>query len=166
MFIRDAFTRLTLDLAEVDATGVASGSTCLPDLRLKVRLRSAPQASRLLAFSVTTDGIWLSGSDCAAFLHTLADLDRTRRGSAEISGQTPEAFRLRVAAADSAGHIIVEGHVGGSFLGPPLNHVQTTVGYGIEVDPTVLPRLVADISTLLTLPNPSSARPPTASGVA
>ena len=154
MFIRDAFTQLSLVLAEVDATGVTSGCASMPDLRLKVRLRSSPPSSRLQTYSATTDRVWLSGRDCAPFLRALAELDRTRCGSAEISSQSPEAFRLRLASSDHAGHIIAEGHVGGSFLGPRLEYVQSTVGFGIEVDPTALPGLVAALGALLTLPDP------------
>ena len=156
MFIRDRFTRLTLVLEEVDATGVVCGAASLPDLRLTVRLRSCPQTSRLPAFSALSDRIWLSGSDCAPFLIALSELDRTRCGSAEIASQSPEHFRLRIAAADRAGHIIAEGHVGDSFLGVLLQHVQSTVGFSIELDPTYLPQLVAELRVLLTHPGPAS----------
>ena len=158
MFIRDAFTRLTLVLEEVDATGVTSGATSLPDLRLKARLRSSTQSSRLMAFSALTDRIWLSGPDCALFLNALSDLNRTRCGSAEIASQSPDSFRLRIAATDRAGHILAEGHVGGSFLGVRQQHIQSSVCYSIEIGPTYLPQLFAAFRALLALPDPLSVQ--------
>jgi hypothetical protein len=57
------------------------------------------------------DAVWVEADEWTGFLQALRELERTRRGAAELRSVVPEECVIRFRILDSAGHVGVEGHL-------------------------------------------------------
>jgi hypothetical protein len=56
--------------------------------------------------------LWICASDARAFCSALAALDQTLRGEALLVSMVPQELDLRIASADSLGHMLISGSTG------------------------------------------------------
>jgi len=93
--------------------------------------------------------IWIDANEQRAFLSALRDLERERRGEARIAAMSPEEFELSIRVVDLPGHVFVEGMIGRlqSFARRSERHA---IKFSFTLDPTRLPKLVFDATTLMT----------------
>ena len=104
---------------------------------------TTPAGSRwplCLALSVETVGfrggdlVWVEADDWTRFLAAFRELERTRRGSAELRSVMPEDCVIRFRILDPAGHVGVEGHLvrrGAPTHGPRSARLE----FALEIDP-------------------------------
>jgi hypothetical protein len=94
---------------------------------------------------------WIEADQFAAFLVQLRELEGSRTGSATVEGMPPEQFLLRLWAVDGLGHMAVAGrlthHQFGGSRGPHLHAIE----FGFEFDPTLLPSVVSEFRSMMTL---------------
>jgi hypothetical protein len=91
---------------------------------------------------------WIGRPDWEGFIASLEALERTRTGSAAIEGLSPDDFRLELAAAGSAGHLVVRGHV----AQVRWNGLDRVLRFGFEMDGGLLPQLVRDARAFAPYP--------------
>jgi len=86
-------------------------------------------------------GVVIAHSDWQAFMASLSDLEKNRRGEAILRSADFEELYLRVYAIDAAGHMAVAGHVERRDLpsNPRLTFDQ------LPFDPSLLPELVTEL---------------------
>ena len=102
---------------------------------------------------------WVAAPALTVFLAQLRELEETRQGEATIEGMSPEEFRLRIRSVDRRGHMAVGGLVTKRVHkgeGSPYRHA---VEFGFEVDPTLLPRMLAGFQAIAEGRNQPSAAP-------
>jgi hypothetical protein len=134
--IRDALTSITVALRE-------SGPVSTPaqgDLGINVSVDGQ-------AFSGHNDKVWIGRDDWAAFLQSLRELERTRRGEAHIKAMSPEEFQLAVLASGKSGRLVAEGWVGRDYTGR-AGTLRDRVSFSVELDPTSFAALVAEAASL------------------
>jgi hypothetical protein len=130
---------------------IASGSNCL-EITLRERLQVTGDvcfavAVRSAAFSGSNDEVWISRSAFEDFLAALRELDRKRRGKAELLAMSTTDFMLTVKAVDSAGHLSAEGWVGREYAGRN-DGMRHRVCFWLELDPSTLPALACQFEAL------------------
>jgi hypothetical protein len=104
-------------------------------------------AVRSAAFTGSNDEVWISRSDFEDFLTALHELDRKRRGEAELVAMSHTDFMLTVKAVDSAGHLSAEGWVGREYAGQK-DDMRHRVCFWLELDPSTLPALAHQFEAL------------------
>jgi hypothetical protein len=101
----------------------------------------------LLNVSVTVGGYcaedqcWVCAREWRVFLTELRQLERTRQGRADLSGASPEEFKLRIASTDRAGHMAVSGLVGWRRPDEFLQRLE----FGFAFDPGMLAALIREL---------------------
>jgi hypothetical protein len=84
------------------------------------------------------------------FLHDLRVLERDRRGVARLTAMSPDEFEIAVQIVDSAGHAAVVGMIGRlAFAAAGHRYHRLVVNFEFGLDPTSLPRLVAEAMELV-----------------
>ncbi|BDG03535.1 hypothetical protein [Anaeromyxobacter oryzae] len=113
---------------------------------LKLRLDA-----QLHGFSARCE-VWVERQAVADFASALRNLEETRNGEALLQGEDPDDLELKVSALDRVGHMLLEFKVTRLTVvgdrGRPLS-VQLTGGF--ELDPGLLPDLVARVTRLTSL---------------
>lgn len=94
--------------------------------------------------------VWIARPDLEGWLGQLRKVSDERKGSAELRSMSPDDFLLVVRVADSAGHIVVEGHVARTFLGPRKNSRRSRIEFCIDFDPTRLSEFVKEFEAILS----------------
>src|SRR5262245_1048363 len=86
--------------------------------------------------------LWVCASCVRAFCSALAALDKTLRGEALLRSVSPRELDLRIASADSLGHMVISGSTGYHAL---LSHRSYwhAVQFGFEFEPQQLSIAVA-----------------------
>jgi hypothetical protein len=86
--------------------------------------------------------LWVCARDVRAFCRALAALDRTLTGEAVLVSASPHELDLRIARADSLGHMVISGSTGYYF---PSSHRSYwhAVHFGFEFEPQQLGVAVA-----------------------
>jgi hypothetical protein len=74
------------------------------DVLLSVHVEMGPYSG--------TDDSWVARSDWDAFVKQLRALEKSRQGTAVLSGAMPSNFSLTFSSADAAGHLSVTGILG------------------------------------------------------
>jgi len=84
-------------------------------------------------FSARDREAWVSAADWAQFDRELHALDQSRQGEARLVSQSPASLRLRLHAWDRAGHIAVEGHVGGYHsVAGRMHEIRLTFAFDLD----------------------------------
>jgi hypothetical protein len=90
-------------------------------------------------------GVIVARSDWEAFVASLTELEKSRRGEAILRGADPRELNLCIYAADRAGHMAIRGEIDRVDLESRAKFSFRGIGF----DPTSLPRLVAEMSQVL-----------------
>jgi hypothetical protein len=128
--------RVEIAIGEV----VPADSPAADDRRVKVNVTCR-------GFSAHDCEAWISAAAWARFGRELHALEASRRGEALLISQSPAGLRLRLHAWDHAGHIAVEGHVGGSHVVAGKMH-ETGLTFAFEVDAGLLAVIVRGFEAL------------------
>ena len=132
-------------LTVVEVQAAVPGATPGGDVRLQVRVRCQ-------SFAGAGDA-WISEENWTTFCQQLDALDRARQGDATLESISPGELRLRVQSIDRAGHMGIEGELTHYSYrpGPELHALHLRFGV-VEFDPTMLPRLLTELTdTVKTL---------------
>ncbi|WP_066506697.1 hypothetical protein [Rufibacter sp. DG15C] len=91
--------------------------------------------------------IWISLGDLENFISSLNELDKTRKGQAEIQGMSPGEFTLYFRAIDNLGHLAV----GINLLEEDriANDYSYDIKVEFQVDPTILPSVISDLRKII-----------------
>jgi hypothetical protein len=109
------------------------------ELRVTVQLRG---------FSAGCEA-WVEALAVADFATALEALDETRSGEALLQGEDPEDLELKVSSLDRVGHLLVEFKVARlGIVGDRGRPISTRLTGGFELDPGLLPGLVAGVRGL------------------
>lgn len=98
-------------------------------------------------FRGRNDSVWIARPAWERFLADLRELERARRGQSCLTSMSPADLELCIYAADRAGHIMVEGHVGDYLHGGQRTR-EARVPFVIALDPTRLPATLAGFVAL------------------
>jgi len=113
------------------------------DLRATARV-STP------GFSGVNERVWISADDFRRFVEALRVLERERRGEAELRGMSPDTLALSFRVRDGLGHVSASGWVGRTSHDRAHGRVAARVGFGFDIDPTELPRIVAELARFVS----------------
>ena len=128
---------------------ISTGEKAHPSVEVQVDLHVQGFAGR--------DAVWLDHDALKKFSALLDDLERTRKGRADLT-MYPD-FRLSISAMDGSGHLLVEFVlIRHSFVGDRRKRVDLSVSGGFELDPGTLPGVVAEFQDLGRVAR-SSSRP-------
>jgi hypothetical protein len=128
--------RVEIAISEV----MPADSPAPDDRRIKVTVRCH-------GFSAHDREAWISAAAWARFDRELHAVEASRRGEALLVSQSPADLRLRLYAWDHAGHIAIEGHVGGSRVVAGKMH-EIGLAFAFEVDAGLLAVIVRDFEAL------------------
>jgi hypothetical protein len=99
-------------------------------------------------FTGRNDTGWVFPDVFERFLADLRILQERLRGAAELESVNPAEFRLRVAAADRAGHMSLEGILGKVSYGAWGRLQENRIAFSFELDQTFLPGLLGEFEDL------------------
>lgn len=93
-----------------------------------------------------SDQVWVLRAAWSGFLAQFREMERTRRGAAELTGLMPGELRARFFVYDRAGHAAVEGHIART------RHVagearELRLVYHLEFDPGELATAVREFGS-------------------
>ena len=133
-----------VELTRVEVQAAVAGASAGGDVRVIARVRFGD-------FGGTVDA-WIARDTWSTFSEQLIALERTRQGKAMLESMSPGELRLCLRSLDRQGHMGVEGELTHNLYGaggrrPQLLQLQFDA---MEFDPTLLPRLIAEI---VSLPN-------------
>jgi hypothetical protein len=87
------------DFLEIEVVDRVSANLPTPnDVELSIEVASDKFRGHALA--------WVASVEMNQFIAQLRELERTRTGSAQLSGMSPTKFRLRICILDRQGHAI------------------------------------------------------------
>jgi hypothetical protein len=87
--------------------------------------------------------LWVDSKSVRHFCRSLVELEKTRRGSAELESISPGELKLKVSSLDRAGHMGIEGRTG--YLVQKGNFsAYHSVEFGFEFDPSQLLKAIRD----------------------
>lgn len=117
-----------------------------PSLALSIQIENK-------GFQGSKKGIWFRQSDLDRFILELEDVERQRRGEAilrtmsDMSDYAP--FHLKIFSTDNYGHFaIVTDLLQTDYIGSMAMLVANKVSVAFDIDPTMLPYLLADLKKL------------------
>ena len=118
------------------------GNAVSVKLRLDVRVHG---------FSARSES-WVEHADAADFALALKKLEATRMGEATLVGEDPEGLELKLSALDRVGHMMLEFKVSClTVVGDQGRPITLSLAGGFEIDPGLLPSLVAGFDRLISL---------------
>lgn len=91
-----------------------------------------------------TDQVWILKEQFDDFLEDLSELERERRGRAELEAASRDEFVMTIRSTDAAGHLAVEGHVGDRTPDGFILALQ----FGFALDPGLLAQVLRDARAL------------------
>jgi hypothetical protein len=142
MIIQDESSSVEISLREMGASGTPGAR----DLGIDVAA-SASVTRTGGPFSGRNATVWIGPDSWNGFLRDLRELERTRRGNAQLLAMSPAEFQLIVRATDRAGHVAVEGWVGRQYAGRSAA-AHDRVCFDIVIDPSTLARLIREFEVL------------------
>ena len=131
--------------------------------KLKLTLEDHSKRSRSFEVSVEVTARGFTGrhheihffeSHFEEFLSSLRELDRKRQGNARLEAMTPYEFWLEVLSVDKLGHIHLQGKLTQVSSVRP-ERLWNSLGFDIELDPSVFPRFVREFENFLRTKKPS-----------
>ena len=138
MILRDDSAELEITVHEVTpTTSMRPG-----DFRATVRVSTA-------GFSGTNEHVWIAADDFQRFVEAARALERDRRGQAQLGSMSPDDLALSIRVRDRAGHVTASGWVGRTWFAGTGGALAARVGFSLDIDPTHLPLLVAELESLL-----------------
>jgi hypothetical protein len=131
-----------IELKAVEVQTAVPGCTAGGDVRVVARMRLAAFAGAIET--------WIKRDAWATFRTQLEALERIRQGEAILESMSPGELRLRIRTLDRLGHMGVEGEFLHYFYGSGARQPQVVrLQWGaLEFDPTLLPRLVAELAVV------------------
>ncbi len=97
--------------------------------------------------------VWLATDAVAAFAEALNELERTRKGAAQLESMSPGALRLTLSSMDASGHLMLQFTLKRSVLvGDRPRTAHTELSGAFELEPRSLPELVAALRALAIKP--------------
>lgn len=121
--------QLVLEVAELGPPGTPADDDLLLNVSVVVG-----------SYSVA-DQCWVVDRDWHGFMVELCQLERTRRGHADLVGASPDEFKIRFANTDDVGHMSVSGTVGWHA---PDGFFQK-LEFGFPFDPGMLGAVVREL---------------------
>lgn len=119
------------DVLSIDAAEFPSGfhgSEIDPDVLLNVKVQ--------LRGYMAADQMWVEAGDWCEFVRQFTELERTRRGEAELLGGSPDELRLRFYVYSATGQAAVEGHL--ARRGPTEEHQHVRLEFAMRFYPDML----------------------------
>ncbi len=96
--------------------------------------------------------VWVEHLAVADFASALRRLEETRSGEALLQGEDPEDLELKVSSLDRVGHMLLEFRVTRlTAVGDQGRPISVQLAGGFELDPGLLPGLVAGVTRLTSL---------------
>jgi len=123
-----------LDVSELGPPGTPADE----DLLLNVTVTVGGYAA--------ADQVWILKDQFDGFLDDLSELERARRGRAELEAASRDEFVMTIRSTDAAGHLAVEGHVGDRTPDGFILALQ----FGFALDPGLLAQILQDFRALKT----------------
>jgi hypothetical protein len=94
-----------------------------------------------------SENVWIMPDEWKSFLRQLHTLEGLRQGTARLQGVTEKDLTLIVRSIDIAGHMAIEGRIGGRrYFGGHLSEVG--LEFGFEFDAGTLADLVKACNTI------------------
>jgi hypothetical protein len=126
---------------EMDAVDhVHSNPPACGDLKLSIAVNSNKFSGQAFA--------WIDASTFASFMQQLGELEHDRQGSAAMEGISPGAFFFRIWSIDRLGHVAIAGRIAKQVHTSDVATFQHAVEFGFEIDPTSLPKILAEFSKI------------------
>jgi hypothetical protein len=105
-------------------------------------------------FSGKVNSVWFSGNDRDLFIQRIEELDKTRKGAAELfnmgSRTVSNPLVFKILSTDALGHLAVQAALQKfSNLSHPVNTQKVTVSF--EFDPSLLPSIIVDFRKLFRM---------------
>ena len=122
-----------IELTELERT--PKRVPCAGDIRVEVSIR-------LQDFNGRYSGVWLEFAEMARFISQLEDLEKTRRGSARISGMSPKEFSFEIRSSDKLGHMEVEVSLQ-RYQYSGRKYWPVSISGGFEVEPESIGLLIS-----------------------
>jgi hypothetical protein len=125
------------DLLEIEVVDRVSANLPTPnDVELSIEVASDKYRGHAFA--------WVASAEMNQFIAQLRELERTRTGSAQLTGMSPTKFRLRIYILDRQGHVALEGWISHSTRGQFMQSLE----FAFEFDPTSLPKILANYEAI------------------
>jgi hypothetical protein len=106
---------------------------------------------QLHGFSAHSEA-WVERLAVAEFASGLRKLEEARSGEALLQGEDPEDLELKVSSLDRVGHMLLEFRVTRlTAVGDQGRPISVQLSGGFELDPGLLPGLVAGVTRLTAL---------------
>ncbi len=110
-----------------------------PSVKLGIRVRTE---------ALNAQGAeWVELDALTSFLSDLVELERTRKGTAELRSMSPDALTLTISITDKAGHAAVSAELRRPAVFEGGLGWSATVRF--DFDPSLLPRSITDLSLVL-----------------
>lgn len=93
-------------------------------------------------------GAWFDARDLDTFWNDVRECERTRRGEARLTAMSPADFSLRLWNTRSKGDFALAYHIGEDSR-PDFDVFSVRLEGGFALEPSLLPRFVADFGALL-----------------
>jgi hypothetical protein len=107
-------------------------------------------------FAGRIETVWFSEDDIKSFFRQIEELDKIRKGSAELFNMSSQSnsspFAFKIFSTNNTGHLAINISVQKlSFhLGNSVKSLKTSILF--EIDPSLLPSIIKDFKKLFMMP--------------